>query len=109
MREHGGVDDEYAEAVLSLVERIPAGRAMSYGAVAESVGAELGRGGPRQVGAVMSSAGGTVAWWRVVTASGRLPRGHEVRALRELAAEGTPLSPDGTRIDLRRAAWYPDP
>jgi methylated-DNA-protein-cysteine methyltransferase-like protein len=104
-----GMDDEYVEAVLSVVERIPAGRAMSYGAVAEVVGEALGRGGPRQVGAVMSSLGGTVAWWRVVTAAGRLPRGHEVRALRELAAEGTPMTADGSRVDLRRAAWRPPP
>ena len=27
--------DEYVEAVLQLVERIPAGRVMSYGAIAE--------------------------------------------------------------------------
>ncbi|WP_026875111.1 MGMT family protein [Jiangella gansuensis] len=101
------MDDEYTEAVLSLVERIPSGRAMSYGAIADVVGEALGRGGPRQVGTVMSTVGGTVAWWRVVTAAGRPPRGHEVRALREFAAEGTPLTADGARVDLRRAAWHP--
>lgn len=103
-----GVDEEYAEAVLRLVELIPAGRVMSYGAIADVVGSELGRGGPRQVGAVMSSLGGTVTWWRVVTATGRAPRGHEVSALRELAAEGTPLTADGDRVDMRRATWHPD-
>jgi methylated-DNA-protein-cysteine methyltransferase related protein len=101
------MDDEYIEAVLSLVERIPPGRAMAYGAVAEVVGATLERGGPRIVGAVMAAYGGAVPWWRVVTASGRLPPGHEVAALRELAVEGTPLTADGTRIDMRRAAWRP--
>jgi alkylated DNA nucleotide flippase Atl1 len=99
------MDDEYVEAVLSLVEAIPPGRAMAYGAIADVVAEELGRGGPRQVGAVMASYGGGVPWWRVVNASGRLPPGHEVEALRELVAEGTPLSADGTRIDLRRASW----
>lgn len=99
------MDDEYAEAVLDLVERIPPGRAMSYGAIADAVGAVLGRGGPRQVGSVMARYGGGVPWWRVVAASGRLPPGHEVRALRELAAEGTPLNADGDRVDLRRAMW----
>lgn len=69
------MDDEYAEAVLSVVERIPPGRAMSYGAIADVVGETLGRGGPRQVGTVMSTVGGTVSWWRVVTAAGRPPRG----------------------------------
>jgi methylated-DNA-protein-cysteine methyltransferase related protein len=103
------VDEAYVEEVLSLVERIPPGRVMSYGVVAEVVGAALGRGGPRTVGAVMASYGGGVPWWRVVTASGRLPPGNEVAALRELVAEGCPLTADGTRVDFRRAAWHPDP
>jgi alkylated DNA nucleotide flippase Atl1 len=101
------MDDEYVEAVLSLVDQIPAGRVMSYGAIAEMVGVDLGRGGPRQVGAVMSSVGAAVTWWRVVTAAGRLPRGHEIQAMNELAAEGTPLAADGARVDMRRAAWHP--
>jgi alkylated DNA nucleotide flippase Atl1 len=101
------VDDEYVEAVLSLVESIPPGRVMSYGAVAEVVGAALERGGPRLVGAVMASYGGAVPWWRVVTTSGRLPPGHEVAALRELVTEGCPLSADGKRVDMRRAVWRP--
>lgn len=101
------MDDEYAEAVLSLVESIPPGRVMSYGSVAEVVGAALERGGPRIVGAVMASYGSAVPWWRVVTASGRLPPGHEVAARRELIAEGCPLTADGERVDMRRAAWTP--
>jgi alkylated DNA nucleotide flippase Atl1 len=103
------VDDEYVEAVLSLVESIPPGRVMSYGAIAEVIGAALGRGGPRLVGSVMANYGGAVPWWRVVTASGRLPPGHEVAALRELVAEGCPLAVDGERVDMRRAAWTPRP
>jgi methylated-DNA-protein-cysteine methyltransferase related protein len=102
------VDDEYVETVLRLVERIPPGQAMAYGAVADVVAEHLGRGGPRTVGAVMSAHGGAVPWWRVVSASGRLPRGHEGAALRELVAEGCPLVPDGSRVDLTRAAWHPD-
>ena len=103
----GPVDDEYVEAVLSLVERIPAGQAMAYGAVADVVAERLGRGGPRTVGAVMSAYGGAVPWWRVVTAAGQLPRGREGAALRELVAEGCPLVADGSRVDLSRAAWHP--
>jgi alkylated DNA nucleotide flippase Atl1 len=104
----GSVDDEYVEAVLSLVERIPPGRVMAYGTIAEVVGSSLERGGPRLVGAVLSSYGAAVPWWRVVTASGRLPPGSEVRARRELAAEGCPMSADGSRVDVRQAAWHPD-
>ena len=53
--------DGYTERVLSLVERIPPGRVMSYGDVAEW----LGEGGPRQVGRVLALHGGGVPWWRV--------------------------------------------
>jgi methylated-DNA-protein-cysteine methyltransferase related protein len=94
--------DDYAEAVLELVERIPAGRVMSYGAIAEVVG----WGGPRQVGTVMSRYGGGVPWHRVVNSVGRLVPGHEVKARRLLLAEGVPFR--GDRVDMRRAAWFPE-
>jgi len=96
-------DEEFTELVLSLVERIPPGRVMSYGAIAEY----LGQGGPRQVGAVMSHYGGPVPWHRVVAANGRLVPGHEQEALKRHRHEGTPLR--GDKIDMRRAAWWPEP
>lgn len=99
-REHAPLPD-YAEEVLALVERIPPGRVMSYGAIADW----LGHGGPRQVGAVMSRYGGAVGWHRVVAAAGRPPLCHEGQALRMLRAEGTPLR--GNRVDMARAAWHP--
>ncbi|WP_285731458.1 MGMT family protein [Nocardiopsis sp. ATB16-24] len=98
--EEGGPDD-YAEEVLALVERIPPGRVMAYGDVAEYVG----RGGPRQVGSVMSTWGGGVPWWRVVRANGSPASGHEVRALSHYAAEGTPMRPGSDRVDMGRARW----
>ncbi|WP_119728999.1 MGMT family protein [Thermomonospora amylolytica] len=94
--------DEFAELVLDVVERIPPGRVMSYGDVAEL----LGRGGPRQVGRVMALWGGGVPWWRVIRADGSPPPGHEVRALEHYRAEGTPLRADGTRVDTGRARWH---
>jgi methylated-DNA-protein-cysteine methyltransferase-like protein len=96
-------DEDFAEAVLEVVERIPAGRVMTYGAIA----GWLGRGGPRQVGSVMSRYGGGVPWHRVVNASGRVVPGHEREALSRLRAEGCPLR--GERVDLRTALWFPDP
>jgi len=93
---------EYVEAVLAVVEVIPPGRVMTYGAIAEYVGS----GGPRQVGTVMARYGGGVPWHRVVTASGRVPPGHEAEALRRLRAEGTPLK--GDRVDVAAAAWWPE-
>jgi alkylated DNA nucleotide flippase Atl1 len=91
----------YVERVLELVERIPPGRVMSYGDIAEYVG----QGGPRQAGAVMANYGGGLPWWRVVRADGSPAQGHERRALAQLRAEGTPLRPGGVRVDMRAARW----
>ncbi|MFW5416559.1 MGMT family protein [Nocardiopsis sp. CNT-189] len=92
---------EYGERVLDFVERIPPGRVMSYGDVAEY----LGEGGPRQVGAVMAAWGGGVPWWRVIRADGAPPPGLEVRALARYAEEATPMRPGSDRVDMRRARW----
>lgn len=95
----------FAERVLDLAERIPPGRVMTYGDVAEY----LEQGGPRQVGRVMALYGGAVPWWRVVRADGALLPGHEARALARYREEGTPLrEPRGAalpRLDLARARW----
>ena len=93
--------EAYVEAVLRLVEQVPAGRVTTYGDLAEAVG----RGGPRQVGQVMATWGGGVPWWRVVRADGSPARGHEAEALRRLAAEGTPVR--GSRVVLREARQGP--
>jgi len=95
--------DDYAGRVLDAVDAIPAGRVMSYGDVAEFIGA----GGPRQVGRVMALWGGGVAWWRVVHADGSLLAGHERAALAHLGAVAPPLRGPGgggrARVDMRRA------
>ncbi|MCL2595565.1 MAG: MGMT family protein [Promicromonosporaceae bacterium] len=119
--------EEYAEAVLALVRQIPPGRAMTYGLIAEIIAETLHRGGPRQVGNVMSGSydryahlvpeGAAVVgpaqdnndlpWWRVVNASGAPPAHHATAGLEALRAEGMPLTKDGRRIRLRDAIWYP--
>lgn len=93
------VRDAYVEMVLDIVAAIPPGRVMAYGQIADIVE----RGGPRQVGRVMSLHGAAVPWWRVVTAAGRPPRCHAHTALERLRAEGTPLR--GELVDMRRAVW----
>jgi alkylated DNA nucleotide flippase Atl1 len=103
------VDHEaYVESVLRVVESIPVGRVMAYGAIAEIVGV----GGPRQVGKVMAEYGGGVPWWRVVRADGTLPDSYRHRVRERYLAEGTPLVRErivgDLRIDMRRAAWEPD-
>ena len=95
--------EEYVEAVLSLVEPVPAGRVTTYGALAEAIGV----GGPRQVGRVMSTYGGPVPWWRVVHADGSPPDCHDGEASRLHLEEGTPLRASG-RVDMARAMWWPD-
>ena len=94
--------EEYVERVLSLVERIPAGRVMNYGAIAE----EVGVGGPRQVGRVMSTYGGAVPWWRVLHADGGLAVCHDGEARARHLDEGTPFRPSG-RVDMKAALWWP--
>ena len=91
--------ESYIEAVLQAVEAIPPGCVASYGDLADLVG----RGGPRQVGAVLSHFGSTVCWWRVVRADGRPARGHEQDALQKLRAEGAVLR--DARVDLKRCRW----
>lgn len=95
-------DEELVEAVLRVVEQVPPGRVTTYGAVADAIG----RGGPRQVGAVMAAYGGPVPWWRVVRADGSLPGHLGPEALQQYWREGTPLRPSG-RADLGRAFWQP--
>lgn len=104
---------EYVEAVLAVVELVPAGSAVAYGDVSEL----LGSGGPRQVGAVLSHYGSGVPWWRVLKASGHAPEGHEAGALRRYLDEGTPLRGDYGSflrtgegrwcVDLSAARWQP--
>ena len=98
--------DDYVEAVLSLVERIPPGRVMSYGAIAEYLYEAFGRASPRRVGTIMAQYGGSVPWYRVVNAAGRTPPGHEQRARRLLEREGVVFQ--GPRVSMTTYAWWPD-
>jgi alkylated DNA nucleotide flippase Atl1 len=96
--------EEYVEAVLALVETVPPGRVTTYGALADAVGSR----GPRSVGRVMSTHGGSVPWWRVVRADGTLPPSHDDEARVHYLEEGTPFRSPG-RVDMARAAWWPSP
>jgi methylated-DNA-protein-cysteine methyltransferase related protein len=97
--------EEYVEEVLALVERIPEGRVMSYGAIADALAERSGRNSARQVGTIMARHGGAVPWHRVVTSAGRLVPGHEQEARQRLLADGVPLK--GDHVDMSRAAWSP--
>ena len=91
----------YAERVLAVVARIPPGTVMSYGDVAEF----MGEGAARAVGGVMFRWGADVPWHRVVMADGRpKPFGSEEQ-LALLRADRTPMTDDGSRVDMRLARW----
>ena len=94
---------EYVEEVLALVERIPEGKVMSYGAIADALAEVSGRNSARQVGNIMSRHGGAVPWHRVVSSAGRTPPGHEQEARQRLLADGVPLR--GDHVDMARANW----
>lgn len=83
------MNDDLRAAVHGVVRSIPAGTVMSYGEVA----AEAGRpGAARAVGRILATSDGTLPWWRVVTASGRLAPGKERSQGRHLRAEGVEVT-----------------
>ena len=96
--------DDFASSVLDVVDSIPPGRVMSYGDIAEYLGSGPG---PRQVGRVMATYGGAVAWWRVIHSDGTPAPGHDSVAVRHYLAEGPPLrsARPPVRVDMRRARW----
>ncbi|WP_250290073.1 MGMT family protein [Frankia sp. CiP1_Cm_nod1] len=99
----GGWPSPYAMTVLEAVTRIPRGKVMTYGDVAEYVGAGTGR----TVGAVLSRHGhdDDVPWHRVIRSTGEPNPTAPVEALRRLVADGTALRPGGERVDLAVARW----
>ena len=97
------MDDAYIDAVLTVVERLEAGQVTTYGAIAVAVAVAGGRGGPRQVGRVISRHGDHVAWWRVVRADGTPPSCHGGTAPARLRAEGVRFRPNG-KVDLTATA-----
>ena len=89
----------FALAVLDVVAKIPPGKVMTYGDVAEY----LGQGTARTVGTVMAKHGHEVAWQRVVQASGRPAEPLVEQALALLRAEGCPVRRE--KVVLAEARW----
>jgi alkylated DNA nucleotide flippase Atl1 len=89
------------KAVLDVVETIPRGFVMSYGDVAD----RAGLGSARFVGQALARWGDEVAWQRVVMSDGSFAK-HLAREQQELLrAEGTPLTGDGKRVNMRSARF----
>jgi len=91
--------DEFAQAVLDLVEQVPSGMATTYGDLAEMLDSHA----PRRVGTVLTLWGHDLPWHRVVRADGR-PHRPDV-ALPRFVDEGTPLRRGGERVDLAACRW----
>jgi alkylated DNA nucleotide flippase Atl1 len=104
---------DYEEAVLDIVSLIPAGKVLTYGDIADI----LEKGGPRQVGAVMSRGSAGVPWWRVLRADGRPPQGLEAAAVEHYRRESTALrvaarnrragASGEYQVDLAASRWNP--
>lgn len=92
----------FTRRVLDVIDQIPAGRVMSYGAIGDRVG-----GSARQVGHVMTMWAEETYWHRVVYADGTPASCHAGRALDLLRAEATPMR--GNRVDMARAQWHGAP
>ncbi|HEV2762852.1 MAG TPA: MGMT family protein [Pyrinomonadaceae bacterium] len=98
----------YRERVYELVRRIPKGRVMTYGQLAELLGEGYT---PRTVGFVMHAADERDPWHRVINAQGACSTGrvllpHNKQQLM-LEAEGVEFDARG-RCDLGRYRWTPE-
>ena len=78
----------FETSVLELVAGLKSGEIITYGEVAAEVGKP---GAARAVGSTLRRHGGSVPWWRVVAANGRLVPGGEQRHQKKLKAEGVPV------------------
>jgi methylated-DNA-protein-cysteine methyltransferase related protein len=99
----------YRERVYEIVSRIPAGRVMTYGQIAEMLGEGYTA---RTVGFVMHSADEeTTPWHRVINAQGGCSTGRVImppdKQQRMLEAEGVEFNARG-RCDLGRYRWIPE-
>jgi methylated-DNA-protein-cysteine methyltransferase-like protein len=98
----------YRERVYQIVERIPAGRVMTYGQIAEILGEGYT---PRTVGFVMHAADEErTPWQRVINSQGACSTARVVlppdKQQRMLEAEGVVFDARG-RCDLKRYRWTP--
>jgi methylated-DNA-protein-cysteine methyltransferase related protein len=99
----------YRERVYELVKRIPTGRVMTYGQIAEMLGEGYT---PRTVGFVMHAADEeTTPWHRVINSQGACSTGRIIlppdKQQRMLEAEGIEFDARG-RCNLGRYRWVPD-
>ncbi len=102
------MDNNYRERVYEIVRRIPSGRVMTYGQIAEILGEGYT---PRTIGFVMHAADDTLPWQRVINAQGGCSTGRIVlppdKQQRLLEAEGIEFDARG-KCALDRYRWTPE-
>lgn len=100
-------DSNYRQRVYEIVRRIPRGRVMTYGQIAEILGEGYT---PRTVGFVMHGSDEDTPWHRVINAQGACSTGRVVlpedKQQRMLETEGVKFNERG-RCDLARYLWIP--
>ena len=101
-------DKNYRERVYRVVRKIPRGRVMTYGQIAEILGEGYT---PRTVGFVMHGSDNKTPWHRVINAQGACSTGGIVlpfdKQRRMLEAEGVVFNERG-RCDLQEYVWIPN-
>jgi alkylated DNA nucleotide flippase Atl1 len=90
---------QLAQRILACVESIPPGRVMTYGDVAEYVGAPSAR----IVGRVLALDDGSVPWHRVMRSNGTLAEHLYTEQRQRLLAEGVRFR--GDKVDLANHRW----
>ena len=101
-------DEKYRRRVYEIVNQIPVGRVMTYGQIAEILGAGYT---PRTVGFVMHAADTeNVPWQRVINSQGACSTGRMTVPInlqqQILESEGVKFSDKG-RCDLNVCRWSP--
>ena len=98
---------KYRERVYAIVRRIPAGRVMTYGQIAELLGEGYT---PRTVGFVMHGSPDGTPWHRVLNAKGACSTGRLVlphdKQQRMLEQEGVVFNKNAC-CDLQTFLWIP--
>ncbi|MDQ6786950.1 MAG: MGMT family protein [Acidobacteriota bacterium] len=102
-------DRKYQERVYEIVREIPAGKVMTYGQIAEMLGAGYT---PRTIGYVMHAADTeNVPWQRVINSQGACSTGKMMMPVnlqqKMLEDEGVKFDEKG-RCDLNVYRWFPE-
>jgi methylated-DNA-protein-cysteine methyltransferase-like protein len=102
-------DRDYRPRIFELVERIPFGRVMTYGQIAQILG---GKFNAKIVCLALHSAGGEkIPWQRVITSEGSCATGKIFLPYnaqqKMLEAEGV-LFDEKSRCDLKKYCWSPE-